>query len=96
MYYLCRLPGASIDKPNTYPFGTPYVDIYNQLALQDIDLYTHNGLLKMLERNKKIKLAPQKFQDFDAVNMFELIITCTYQFLLESIKCTTNSKFIFF
>lgn len=36
--------------------------------------YTQNGLLQMLERNLRIKEAPERFQD--SSDKFDLIITC--------------------
>ncbi|KAJ1672179.1 RNA polymerase II subunit A C-terminal domain phosphatase, partial [Spiromyces aspiralis] len=58
-----RLPGPTIDKQNIYPFGTPYEKIYNELKAADSQLYTQNGLLHMIERNIKVKDAPQNFKD---------------------------------
>eukprot|EP00238_Polyblepharides_amylifera_P000575 CAMPEP_0196571078 /NCGR_PEP_ID=MMETSP1081-20130531/1243_1 /TAXON_ID=36882 /ORGANISM="Pyramimonas amylifera, Strain CCMP720" /LENGTH=111 /DNA_ID=CAMNT_0041887845 /DNA_START=486 /DNA_END=818 /DNA_ORIENTATION=- len=70
-----KLPGATAKTPNSYVFGTSYAFILDDLKGKDNELYTRNGLLPMLERNMRVKLAPEKWQhntdNFDFVVTFE-------------------------
>lgn len=68
-----KLPGLTICKPNVYEFGTPYDDIYNDLCQKDKNYYTQNGLLHMLDRNRRIKRNPEKFQA--CPDRFDILIT---------------------
>lgn len=73
-YYLI-ITGTAMDKPNVYDFHTTtYEEIYQDLINKDKAFYTRNGLLHMLERNKRIKLKPEKFQE--CKDKFDIIITC--------------------
>jgi RNA polymerase II subunit A C-terminal domain phosphatase SSU72 len=68
-----KLPGPSIDRPNVYEFDSAtYDEICHDLQLKDLGLYTSNGLLNMVERNRRIKRGPQKFQN--SVDRFDVVI----------------------
>ncbi|XP_063683373.1 RNA polymerase II subunit A C-terminal domain phosphatase SSU72-like [Bolinopsis microptera] len=69
-----KLPGPTVDKPNVYDFNTPYEQIAEDLRNKDMSFYTQNGLLNMLDRNKRIKGKPEKFQRCN--EEFDLIVTC--------------------
>lgn len=87
-----KLPGPTQRQPNVYSFGTPYSTILEDLRGKDAELcaprrqqtapadaprsYTRNGLLPMLERNARLKPAPERWQaetaaEFDVVVAFE-------------------------
>eukprot|EP00033_Pygsuia_biforma_P006048 GCRY01006715.1.p1 GENE.GCRY01006715.1~~GCRY01006715.1.p1 ORF type:complete len:196 (+),score=17.02 GCRY01006715.1:143-730(+) len=68
-----KLPGLSANNPNTYSFGVTYEDILQDLKEKDFDGYTRNGLIYLADRNRKIKKAPEKWQETDI--KFDLIIT---------------------
>ncbi|XP_055679349.1 RNA polymerase II subunit A C-terminal domain phosphatase SSU72 [Lutzomyia longipalpis] len=68
-----KLPGTAADKPNVYDFGVPYDDIYTDLCNKDKQYYTQNGLLHMLDRNRRIKTAAEKFQLCN--EHFDIIVT---------------------
>uniref|UniRef100_A0A8C2I8J6 RNA polymerase II subunit A C-terminal domain phosphatase SSU72 n=1 Tax=Cyprinus carpio TaxID=7962 RepID=A0A8C2I8J6_CYPCA len=69
-----KLPGPAPDKPNIYDFKTTYEQMYNDLVRKDKELYTQNGILHMLDRNKRIKTQPERFQS--CKEQFDLVITC--------------------
>lgn len=69
-----KLPGPAANRPNCYEFGITYDEIYNDLVSKDSTLYTQNGLLHMLDRNRRIKIRPERFQS--AKETFDLIISC--------------------
>ncbi|KAM8921971.1 RNA polymerase II subunit A C-terminal domain phosphatase SSU72-like [Lycaon pictus] len=64
-----KLPGPAPDRPNVYDFKTTY-----DLLRTDKELYTQNGILHMLDRNKRIKPRPERFQN--CRDLFDLILTC--------------------
>ncbi|XP_065890100.1 RNA polymerase II subunit A C-terminal domain phosphatase SSU72-like [Dysidea avara] len=68
-----KLPGLSVDQPNVYQFGTSYEQMYQDLLEKEPNYYTQNGILRMLDRNRRMKEKPEKFQD--SPDVFDLIIT---------------------
>lgn len=69
-----KLPGTAPDKPNIYDFSCTYEEIYQDLYNKDKSFYTQNGLLHMLDRNKRIKIRPERFQQ--TKEKFDVIVTC--------------------
>uniref|UniRef100_A0A1B6C5G5 RNA polymerase II subunit A C-terminal domain phosphatase SSU72 n=1 Tax=Clastoptera arizonana TaxID=38151 RepID=A0A1B6C5G5_9HEMI len=69
-----KLPGTAPDRPNVYDFSSTYEEIYEDLSNKDKLFYTQNGLLHMLDRNKRIKTRPERFQH--SKDKFDIIVTC--------------------
>ncbi|XP_023243172.1 RNA polymerase II subunit A C-terminal domain phosphatase SSU72 [Centruroides vittatus] len=68
-----KLPGAAPDRPNIYDFTISYEQMYQDLLLKDKALYTQNGILHMLDRNRRIKSHPERFQT--CYEKFDVIFT---------------------
>jgi len=85
-----KIPGSSADKPNVYEFGTSYDDIYHDLFEKDQALYTQNGLLHTLDRNRRIKSHPEKFQE--NTEKFDILITCEERVYDQVIEFMENKE----
>ncbi|KAL2721135.1 RNA polymerase II subunit A C-terminal domain phosphatase SSU72 [Vespula maculifrons] len=86
-----KLPGNAPDRPNIYDFGTTYDEIYNDLTKNFKNCYycilnyTQNGLLHMLDRNRRIKPKPERFQL--SKEKFDILITCEERVYDQVIEC---------
>nr|XP_045056384.1 RNA polymerase II subunit A C-terminal domain phosphatase SSU72-like [Desmodus rotundus] len=89
-----RLPGPTADQPNVYDFNTTYDEIYRDLIRKDRELYTKNGILHMLKRNKAIKPRPERFQN--CRDVFDLILTCEEQVYNQVVKELNSRKSVTF
>uniref|UniRef100_A0A023F9B0 RNA polymerase II subunit A C-terminal domain phosphatase SSU72 n=3 Tax=Triatominae TaxID=70999 RepID=A0A023F9B0_TRIIF len=69
-----KLPGMAADRPNVYDFSCTYDEIYQDLQSKDKSFYTQNGLLHMLDRNRRIKTRPERFQS--STEKFDVVVTC--------------------
>jgi len=76
-----KLPGPSLDKPNIYTFDTPYEHMYKDLITKDQNLYTQNGVLHLLDRNRRIKEKPERFQD--CRDRFDIVFTVEERILIK-------------
>lgn len=56
-----KLPGASASEPNVYSFETTYDEIYGDLVRKDKNMYTQNGILSMLDRNRRMKVSSANY-----------------------------------
>ena len=68
-----KLPGASANSPNVYDFSTTYDFMYKDLYSKDRQMYTQNGILHMIDRNRRIKPKPERFQE--CKDQFDIIFT---------------------
>lgn len=69
-----RMPAAPPNVSHAYDFGVPYAEIHRELSsVGGTTFYEDMGLLAILERNMRIKEAPERFQDNS--DRFNVIIT---------------------
>ncbi|XP_017771083.1 PREDICTED: RNA polymerase II subunit A C-terminal domain phosphatase SSU72 [Nicrophorus vespilloides] len=85
-----KLPGSAADKPNIYDFGITYDEIHKDLLSKDKTLYTQNGLLHTLDRNRRIKSHPERFQENK--DLFDILITCEERVYDQVLECMENRE----
>lgn len=57
----------------SFDFGTPYRKIYEHIQ-KDMQFYSQMKMDQVLERNIRIKQAPERWQNFQYINEFDVII----------------------
>ena len=85
-----KLPGPAPNQPNVYDFNTTYEFMYQDLYNKDKSLYTQNGILHMLDRNRRIKSHPERFQSNR--DKFDVIFTAeerVYDQVVEDLTSRT-------
>lgn len=88
-----KLPGPAPDKPNIYDFGVSYEQMYQDLLTKDKVLYTQNGILHMLNRNRRIKLSPERFQEcYDSFDVIFTVEERVYDQVLEELASRSPKK----
>lgn len=101
-----KLPGKDYKSPQSFPFGTPYVEIRDFLANQNEELFRRNSVLGLLERDAATKRAPERWQaldseevaSFDVVvcfesRVFDLVVEGTFWFDLKLQGCLCFARF---
>jgi RNA polymerase II subunit A C-terminal domain phosphatase SSU72 len=58
-----RLPGKTAMEPKIFKFGTPYEHMFHNLALDDAEYFSRNGVLQLCRRGAAVKRAPNRWQD---------------------------------
>eukprot|EP00903_Cladosiphon_okamuranus_P006917 g6732.t1 len=71
-----KLPGKDSKSPQSFPFGTPYVEIRDFLARQNEALFRRNSVLGLLERDAATKRAPERWQSLESedVASFDVVV----------------------
>ena len=71
-----RLPGRTAMEPRIFRFGTPYRDMYAQLAATPLDAqyFARNGVLQLCRRGAAVKTSPTRWQDEPNVSQHNVIV----------------------
>ena len=72
-----RLPGPTAQ--NVFDFGTPYTRIKEVVKGTDYDWYNERGLVSMLTRNVRLKLAPERWQDIETSLVQQFAVVFCYE-----------------
>ncbi|CAM9518927.1 unnamed protein product [Pylaiella littoralis] len=100
-----KLPGKDSKSPQSFPFGTPYVEIRDFLARQNEALFRRNSVLGLLERDATTKRAPERWQSlesedvasFDVVvcfesRVFDLVVEGTFALYMDGVELCFRSQ----
>ncbi|KAI9912244.1 hypothetical protein PsorP6_009595 [Peronosclerospora sorghi] len=92
------LPGRTCSEFRTFGFLTPYAAMYSSLKLEDDAFFSSNGVLALLERNMRIKKAPERWQSLSNKEILDInVIVCLdyvmFLTVLEDIQMRIQLRF---
>lgn len=70
-------PGATPTASRVFKFRTPYETMHRMLRGEDAELFTHNGVLRILERDMGVKRGPERWQSLSNKDLLAIdVVVC--------------------
>ncbi|RLN26018.1 hypothetical protein BBJ28_00016137 [Nothophytophthora sp. Chile5] len=84
-------PGKTSADARTFKFQTPYEAMHRILLKEDPQLFTANGVLKILERDMPLKKAPERWQSLNNKQLIAIdVVVCLDYIVADGSFFRTN------
>lgn len=82
------VPGPTSTSPRVFDFFTPYELMYTRLKHENDELFTRNGVLRMLERDIATKKCPERWQSLSnkQLQQIDVAVCLDYRMFLTVLE----------